>query len=122
MNYSNYHRNGINQQHRPRQYGNNNFSGNNRYGYNGGRANFNQYRNNAATNNDAGVQNGTNIAGITPDLFKEAMQGVVAALTAAVQKEGVEGLSASVLGDAVSVATQSATPRVQQSQPVTAGP
>jgi hypothetical protein len=49
------------------------------------------------------------------------MQGVVAALTAAVQKGGAEGLSASVLGDAVSVSTHSATPMGQQSQPVATG-
>ncbi|KAM0857879.1 hypothetical protein ACQ4PT_048192 [Festuca glaucescens] len=120
MNYNNHHRNKVNQQYRPRQYGNNNFSGNNRYGYNGGRSNFNQFRNNGGNNNDAGVQYGSNLAGITPDLIKEAMQGVVAALAAAAQKGGVEGLSASVL-DAVSAATQSATPVVQQSQPVATG-
>jgi hypothetical protein len=83
MNYNNYHRNGVNQQYRPRQYGKNNFNGNNRYGYNGGRSNFNQYRNNGGSNSDAGVQSGTNLAGISPDLIKEAMQGVVAALAAA---------------------------------------
>jgi putative N-acetylmannosamine-6-phosphate epimerase len=54
-------------------------------------------------------------------LFKEAMQGVVAALAAAAQKGGAEGLFASVLGDAVSAATQSATPVVQQSQFVATG-
>jgi hypothetical protein len=121
MNYNNYHRNGVNQQYRPRQYGKNNFNGNNRYGYNGGRSNFNQYRNNGGSNSDAGVQSGTNLAGISPDLIKEAMQGVVAALAAATQKGGAEGLSASVLGDAVSAATQSATPVVQQSQFVATG-
>jgi hypothetical protein len=43
------------------------------------------------------------------------MQGVVVALAATTQKGGAEGVAASVLGDAVAVATQSATPVLQQS-------
>ncbi|KAM0909356.1 hypothetical protein ACQ4PT_014862 [Festuca glaucescens] len=80
-----------------------------------------EYRNNGGSNSDAGVQSGTNLAGISPDLINQAMQGVVAALAAAAQKGGAEGVSASVLGDAVSAATQTATPMVQQSQVVTIG-
>ncbi|KAM0929766.1 hypothetical protein ACQ4PT_001388 [Festuca glaucescens] len=121
MNYKNYHRNGGNQQYRPRNYGNNSFNANNRYGYNGGRSNFNQYRNNGGGNSDAGVQSGASLAGISPDLIKEAMQGVVAALAAAAQKGGVEGVPASVLGDVVSAATQSVTPVVQPSQSLATG-
>jgi hypothetical protein len=48
-------------------------------------------------------------------LFLETMQGLVAALAAAAHKGGVEGLSASVLGGAVSAASQSATLVMQQS-------
>jgi hypothetical protein len=121
MNYNNYHRNGVNQQYRPRNYGNNTFNANNRYWYNGGRSNFNQYHNNGGGNSDAGVQSGASLVGISPDLIKEVMQGVVAALAAATQKGGAEGLPASVLGDAVSVATQSVTRVVQQSQSLATG-
>ncbi|KAM0877943.1 hypothetical protein ACQ4PT_035173 [Festuca glaucescens] len=120
-NFNNYHRNGGNQQYCSRNYGNNSFNANNRYGYNCGRSNFNQYRNNGGGNNDPGIQSGASLAGISPDLIKEAMQGVVAALAAAAQRGGAEGVPASVLGDAVSAATQSVAPVVQQSQSLVTG-
>jgi hypothetical protein len=78
--------------------------------------NFNQQRNNGGGNSDAGVQSGAGLAGITPDLFKEAMQGVVADLEAAAQKGGVEGMPTSVLGDVVSAVAQPVNPGAQQSQ------
>ncbi|KAM0886797.1 hypothetical protein ACQ4PT_029469 [Festuca glaucescens] len=96
-NNSNFHRNGGNQQYRPRNYGNN-FNANYRYGYNGNRSNYNQYRNRGGGNNDAGVQNSANMSGINPELLKEAMQGVVAALAAAAQRGGAEGVASSALG------------------------
>ncbi|KAM0854043.1 hypothetical protein ACQ4PT_050683 [Festuca glaucescens] len=120
-NFNNYHRNGGNQQYRSTNYGNNSFNANNRYGYNGGRSNFNLYRNNGGGNSDPGIQSGASLAGISPDLIKEAMQGVVAALAAAAQRGGAEGVPASVLGDAVSAATQSVAPVVQQSQSLVTG-
>jgi hypothetical protein len=121
MNFNNYHRNGGNQQYHPRNYGNNSFNANNRYGYNGGRSNFNQYCNNGGGNSDSGIQSGASLVGISPDLIKEAMQGVVAVLTADAQRGGTEWVPASVLGDAVSVATQSVTRVVQQSQSLATG-
>jgi hypothetical protein len=57
-----------------------------------------------------GVHSGASLAGISSDLIKEAMQGVVAALAAEAQKGGVEGLPASALGDVVSAATQPVNP------------
>ncbi|KAM0873722.1 hypothetical protein ACQ4PT_037883 [Festuca glaucescens] len=89
-NYSNYNRNGGNYQHRARNYGSNNFNGGNR-NYNGGRVNFNQFRNNGVGNNGPVNPFDSNLAGISPDLLKEAMQGVLAALAAAAQKGGGEG-------------------------------
>ncbi|KAM0915235.1 hypothetical protein ACQ4PT_010998 [Festuca glaucescens] len=80
-----------------------------------------EYRNNGGGNSDPGIQSGASLAGISPDLIKEAMQGVVAALAAAAQRGGAEGVPASVLGDAVSVATQSVAPVVQQSQSLVTG-
>ncbi|KAM0840518.1 hypothetical protein ACQ4PT_059606 [Festuca glaucescens] len=119
-NNSIFHRNGGNQQYRPRNYGNN-FNANYRYGYNGNRSNYNQYRNSGGGNNDAGVQNSANMAGINPELLKEAMQGVVAALAATAQRGGAEGVASSALGAVASAGAQMEAPAVQQPQTVAAG-
>ncbi|KAM0847515.1 hypothetical protein ACQ4PT_054961 [Festuca glaucescens] len=121
-NFNNYHRNGGNQQYRPRNYGNNNFNSNNQNGYNGGRSNFNQYRNSGGGSIDPVIQNGASLAGINPDLLKEAMQGVVAALAAAAQRGGAEGIPTSALAVAAPTVGQSVAPIVQQSQTLVPGP
>ncbi|KAM0838614.1 hypothetical protein ACQ4PT_060844 [Festuca glaucescens] len=121
-NFNNYHRNGGNQQYRPRNYGNNNFNSNNRNGYNGGRSNFNQYRNSGGGSFDLVIQNGASLAGINPDLLKEAMQGVVTALAATAQRGGAEGIPTSALAAAAPTAGQSVAPVVQQSQTLVPGP
>ncbi|KAM0879435.1 hypothetical protein ACQ4PT_034244 [Festuca glaucescens] len=106
-NYNNYNRNGGNLQYRPRNFGSNNFNANNR-NYNGGRSNYNQYRNSGGGNNGPVNQIDTNLAGISPDLLKEAMQGVVAALAAAAQKGGGEGLAHAVDAERALAAVQKA--------------
>ncbi|KAM0872217.1 hypothetical protein ACQ4PT_038854 [Festuca glaucescens] len=116
-NFNNYNRSGGNQQYRPRSYGNNNYYANNRYGYNGGRSNFNQNRSYGGGSSDTGNQNNVSLAGINPDMIKEAVQGVVAALAAAAQRGGTE-TPTSVLGDVVPAATQAAVPVMQQPQPL----
>ncbi|KAM0821679.1 hypothetical protein ACQ4PT_072039 [Festuca glaucescens] len=124
-NYNSYNRNGGNFQYRPRNFGSNNFNANNR-NYNGGRPNYNQYRNNGGGNNGHVNQIGTNLAGISPDLIKEAMQGVVAALAVAAQKGGGEGLPHAVEAERALAAVQTAGHTVatvsQQHQVVTPGP
>ncbi|KAM0903879.1 hypothetical protein ACQ4PT_018401 [Festuca glaucescens] len=120
-NFNNYNRNKGNQQYRPRNYGNNNFNSNNRNGYNGGRSNFNQYRKNGGGSIDPVIQNGASLAGISPDLLKEAMQGVVAALAAAAQRGGAEGIPNSVC-DVAPTAGQSDAPVVQRPQALVPGP
>ncbi|KAM0823403.1 hypothetical protein ACQ4PT_070891 [Festuca glaucescens] len=124
-NYNNYNCNGGNYQYRPRNYGNNNFNSNNRNGYNGGRSNYNQNRNNGGGSNGPVNQNGASLAGISPDLLKEAMQGVVAALAAAAQKGGVEGVPNPIEADRVPAVAQTAgqpvAPVVQQPQAVAPG-
>ncbi|KAM0825526.1 hypothetical protein ACQ4PT_069493 [Festuca glaucescens] len=130
-NYSNYNRGGGNFQYRPRNFGSNNFNATNR-NYGGGRSNYNQFRNVGGGNNGSVNQMGSNLAGISPDLLKEAMQGVVAALAAAAQKGGGEGLSHAVqaervldgvqtaghTGATVSQQNQLVTPGMQQTQPM----
>ncbi|KAM0918778.1 hypothetical protein ACQ4PT_008624 [Festuca glaucescens] len=126
-NYSNYNRNGGNYQHRARSYGSNNFNGGNR-NYNGGRVNFNQFRNNGVGNNGPVNPFDSNLAGISPDLLKEAMQGVVAALAAAAQKGGGEGLAhageaervvaACSAGQDVTGPQQQVVTPIQQTQPM----
>ncbi|KAM0928231.1 hypothetical protein ACQ4PT_002355 [Festuca glaucescens] len=120
-NSSNFYRNGSNQEYRPRSYGNNNYSAPSRYGYNGSRANFNNYRNGGGGNNDYVIQNSANIAGINPELLKEAMQGVVAALAAAAQRGGTEEATPVGLGAVVSGGAQVADPIVQQPQTTVTG-
>ncbi|KAM0880980.1 hypothetical protein ACQ4PT_033215 [Festuca glaucescens] len=80
-----------------------------------------EYRNSGGGNNDAGVQNSANMAGINPKLLKEAMQGVVAALAAAAQRGGAEGVASSALGAVASVGAQMEAHAVQQPQTVAAG-
>ncbi|XP_051198130.1 uncharacterized protein [Lolium perenne] len=113
-NFNNYNRPGGNQHYRPRSYGNNNYYANNRYGFNGGRSNFSQNRSYGGGSSDTGNQNNGSLAGVNPDLFKEAIQGVVAAITAAAQKGGLE-VPTSASGVAVPATTQAAAP-VQQPQ------
>ncbi|KAM0838716.1 hypothetical protein ACQ4PT_060784 [Festuca glaucescens] len=120
-NFNNHNRNGGNQQYRPRNYGNNNFNSNNQNGYNGGRSNFNQYRNNGGGSIDPVIQNGASLAGISPDLLKEAMQGVVATLAAAAQRGGAEGIPNSV-SIVAPTAGQSVAPVMQQPQALVPGP
>ncbi|KAM0919971.1 hypothetical protein ACQ4PT_007850 [Festuca glaucescens] len=119
-NSGNFHRNGGNPQYRPRNYGNN-FNSNFRYGHNGNRSNHNQYRNTGGGNNDTGNLNGANLAGINPELLKEAMQGVVAALAAAAQRGGAEGVAPSALGAVATAGAQLEVPAVQQPQTLPVG-
>jgi hypothetical protein len=72
-------------------------------------------------NNDYVVQNGAKLAGINPELLKEAMQGVVAALAVAAQGGGAEGVTPSALGAVVSAGAQADVPTVQQPQTTATG-
>ncbi|KAM0907737.1 hypothetical protein ACQ4PT_015888 [Festuca glaucescens] len=117
---SNSYRNGNNQQYRPRPYGNSNYNASSRYGYNG-RANFNNNRHGGGGNYDSVIQNSANFAGINPELLKEAMQGVVAALAAAAQKGGTEEVTPMGLGTVVSGGAQVADPSVPQPQTTVSG-
>jgi hypothetical protein len=110
----------ANPQYRPRNFASNGYNGQHRYGYNSGRSNYQHQRTNGGGNGggnmDAGIQNVASLAGISPDLFKEAMQSVVAALTVAAQKGGAEAAPISAPSDVAPEAPQTGVPSVQQTQ------
>ncbi|KAM0828257.1 hypothetical protein ACQ4PT_067668 [Festuca glaucescens] len=122
-NFNSYNHGGGNFQYRPRNFGSNNYNGNNR-NYNGGRSNYNQFRNSGGGNNGPAHHLDSNLADISPDLLKEAMQGVLTALAAAAQKGG-ESLSHVVHVERANTAFQT-TPHgasvVHQQQAASSGP